>query len=225
MKIMIIEDDQTIASLLAEELQTWGYKIVIPQQFNDLLSIFLHEKPHLVMLDINIPSFNGFYWCQQIRKHSNVPILFLSSRSESSDIIQAMQFGGDDYLVKPLRIDVVRAKVQALLRRTYNYHQEETLLSFHDVYLSISTAKISYQDKEISLTHTELLIMESLFRNQGKIVSREKIIDTCWQGNNFIDDNTLAVNITRLRKKLIILSLDSLIQTKKGNGYFLQWKK
>lgn len=221
MKIMIVEDDEIIAKSMEKELMHWGYEVHCVENLSDVMSEFTKINPQLVLLDIMLPYFNGYYWCQEIRKVSNVPIIFISSKSENMDIVMAMQFGGDDYITKPINMDVTIAKIQALLRRSYNFTNEINFLAFGKVQLFLAEAKIKYEDSEIILTRTEVLIAEALFREQGATASREKIMDKCWQSDNFIDDNTLAVNIARFRKKLASINLDGFIQTKKGIGYYL----
>ena len=224
MKILIVEDDNDIAEILAGELSVWGYDTVCVKDFNNVLDEFKSEKPELVLMDIILPYFNGFYWCQKIREISKVPLMFISSKSEDIDIVQAMQFGGDDYIVKPINIQIVRAKIVALLRRSYDFAEETDYLIFGKVKLLLSAAKLEFMGKAAELTRTELMILETLFKDKGAVSKRDKIMDKCWQEENFIDDNTLAVNMTRLRKKLAEIGLDDFIQTKKGIGYFLNNK-
>lgn len=224
MKILIVEDDNDIAEILANELSVWGYDTVCVKDFNNVLDEFKAEKPELVLMDIILPYFNGFYWCQKIRENSKVPLMFISSKSEDIDIVQAMQFGGDDYIVKPINIQIVRAKIVALLRRSYDFAEETDYLAFGNAKLLLSAAKLEFMGKVAELTRTELMILETLFKDKGAVSKRDKIMDKCWQEENFIDDNTLAVNMTRLRKKLAEIGLDDFIQTKKGIGYFLNNK-
>ena len=224
MKILIVEDDNDIAEILANELSVWGYDTVCVKDFNNVLDEFKSEKPELVLMDIILPYFNGFYWCQKIREISKVPLMFISSKSEDIDIVQAMQFGGDDYIAKPINIQIVRAKIVALLRRSYDFAEETDYLVFGNVKLLLSAAKLEFMGKVAELTRTELMILETLFKDRGAVSKRDKIMDKCWQEENFIDDNTLAVNMTRLRKKLAEIGLDDFIQTKKGIGYFLNNK-
>ena len=224
MKILIVEDDNDIAEILANELSVWGYDTVCVKDFNNVLDEFKSEKPELVLMDIILPYFNGFYWCQKIREISKVPLMFISSKSEDIDIVQAMQFGGDDYIVKPINIQIVRAKIVAILRRSYDFAEETDYLVFGNVKLLLSAAKLEFIGKVAELTRTELMILETLFKDKGAVSKRDKIMDKCWQEENFIDDNTLAVNMTRLRKKLAEIGLDDFIQTKKGIGYFLNNK-
>lgn len=222
MKILIVEDDRNIAKLLSEELRAWAYETYEIRDFSKVVEEVEDLGPDLILMDVSLPSFNGFYWTQEIRKKSKLPIIFISSHTESMDIIQAMNFGADDYITKPIDIAVTRAKIQAVLRRAYAYKIDSNVLEFDDVYLDFSKASISFGKDSVLLTRTELMILESLFELKGDIVMREDIIEKCWQSENFIDDNTLAVNITRLRKKLRQIGKANLIQTKKGMGYFLE---
>ncbi|MDD7182458.1 response regulator transcription factor [Peptostreptococcus porci] len=222
MKIMIVEDDEIIKSSLKTELEKWGYEVYCLENLDNVVAEFQSEKPQLVLLDIVLPFFNGYYWCQEIRKISKVPIIFISSKNENMDIVMAMQFGGDDYITKPINLDVTIAKIQAMLRRSYNFVNDIDYLSFGKIQLILSEAKVDFSGMNVDLTKTEMMILESLFKEQGAVVSREKIMDRCWQGDSFIDDNTLAVNVTRLRKKLSSIGLDGLVMTKKGYGYYLE---
>lgn len=222
LKILIIEDDKSIDSILSEELNQWGYQTKSIEDFSAVFETFENFEPNLVLMDISLPYYNGFYWTQRIRQKSNVPIVFISSHSESMDMVQAIQFGADDYITKPIDITVTIAKIQAILRRTYDYTLDSDKLAYGKLTLNLSSAKLEGDEFSLSLTRTELLILDILFNMKGQIAKREDIINHCWQGDDFIDDNTLAVNMTRLRKKLAGVGLDEFIQTKKGIGYYLQ---
>lgn len=221
MMIFIIEDDKDIAEAIAGELKGWGFQTKIAEDFNRILEEVLSAEANLVLMDIGLPYFNGFYWTSKLREVSKVPIMFISSRGEDTDIISAMQFGGDDYIVKPINLPVLVAKVKALLRRSYEFSEEVDFLEYKGVKLLISDVSLEYRGEKVSLTKTELLILEVLFKDRGAVSKRDVIIDRCWQEDSFIDDNTLAVNMTRLRKKLAGLGLQDFIATKKGVGYFL----
>ena len=218
---MIVEDDQTIASILARELEKWSYESVLVDDFTQVMDVFHREMPQLVLLDIQLPAFNGYYWCQEIRKVSQVPIIFISSRSENMDIVMAIQMGGDDYIQKPFDLSVALAKVQAILRRTYDFTESDNYLRVGEVILKPGESRLLYQEQELDLTRNELKVLELLFQNKNNFVSRDAIMVRLWEDESFIDDNTLAVNIARLRKKLASIGLPSLIQTKKGVGYGL----
>nr|WP_072514463.1 response regulator transcription factor [Ndongobacter massiliensis] len=222
MKILMVEDERSIASLLSEELQQWGYQTKIVEDFNHIDELVQAYEPHLILMDVTLPYYNGFYWTQKIRRSSKVPIIFISSHTEATDMVQAMQLGADEYITKPIDVDVTRAKIQAILRRTYDYVVDSDSLSYGEFTLHLSAAKLEGPNFSLDITRTELLILEILFGKKNKIAGREEIINHCWQGNTFIDDNTLAVNMTRIRKKLERVGVHGLIQTKKGMGYFLQ---
>lgn len=220
-KIMIVEDDLTIAGILKEELQKWNYEAFMVDDFNRVLDAFQEQSPQLVLLDIQLPSFNGYYWCQEIRKVSQVPIIFISSRNENMDIVMAIQLGADDFIAKPFDLTVAIAKTQALLRRTYDFNETDNFLNFNRTVLKPGESKLYYEKREVDLTRTELKILELLFFQKGEYVTREEIMVKLWEDESFIDDNTLAVNVARLRKKLAKVELDDFIVTKKGIGYAL----
>ena len=222
MKIFIVEDDENIVELLGDELRQWGYETKSVRDFNDVANEIFQYNSNLVLMDITLPYYNGFYWTQKIRQNSNVPIIFISSHNNQVDMVSAMQFGADDYITKPIDINLTRVKIQAILRRTYEYTMPVDKPVFEGISLDISKAKLLGEGFCIDLTKTELLILEYLFNMRGRIAKREDIMNHCWQGDDFIDDNTLAVNITRLRKKLSNVGYKEFIQTKKGMGYYLQ---
>ncbi|MGY4105378.1 response regulator transcription factor [Ignavigranum ruoffiae] len=221
MRIYIVEDDPVIQERLEEALKKWHYQVEVSQDFNNILAEVQSFDPHLILLDIVLPVFNGYYWCEEIRKTSNIPIIFISSRAEKMDIVMAVQMGADDYITKPFDLEIVIAKIQALLRRTYDFGPDHGYLTWQALSLIPDQALLRYADQELVLSRTELMIMEALFVGQGAFVSRNKIIEKCWQSDDYIDDNTLSVNMTRLRKKLTSIGLDQLILTKKGLGYGL----
>lgn len=223
MKIMIVEDDPTIRELVNESLEKWGFQTVKVDKFDKILQQFLSSKPQLIIMDINLPAYDGFYWCNQIREISKVPIIFLSSRNTPLDMVMAMNIGGDDYIQKPFHMDVLIAKVSALLRRTYSYTGMQLEMIEHDgVILDMQDGSLSYEDEKVRLTKTEFSIMKILMQNQGSIVNRKKIMRYLWKDERFIDDNTLTVNIVRLRKKLAELGKKQFILTKKGQGYYIE---
>lgn len=220
-KIMIIEDDPTIASLLADSLGRWGYDAVRAEDFNSIMDEFISHKPHLVLLDISLPFFNGYYWCSEIRKISSVPIMFLSSRTENMDIVMAMNMGGDDYITKPFSLEILIAKIQAILRRTYSLAGDTQVLEARGVMLDIGTTELFFGGTRIELTKNEFKILQLLMEQKNHVVSRDKIMKRLWDSDSFIDDNTLTVNINRLRRKLEDAGIDDLIFTKKGVGYMI----
>lgn len=223
MKIMIIEDDQTIREMLSEIIKRWKFEIVGLEKFDDILQDFIQEKPGLILLDINLPVYDGFYWCSKIREVSQVPIIFISSRNTSMDMVMAMNMGGDDFIQKPFDTDVLLAKINALLRRSYSYTDTETNVIEHNgVVLNFKEWDLSTGEETMDLTKTEFLILKLLMEKKGSVVSRTKIMRSLWQDESFVDDNTLTVNITRLRKKLATLGKTDFIKTKKGEGYLIQ---
>ncbi|WP_028125623.1 response regulator transcription factor [Eremococcus coleocola] len=226
MKVLIIEDDVVIAQALADYLAKWQLEAVILKDFRQVLEEVQSQQPHLILLDINLPYFNGYHWCSEIRKFSQVPIIFISSMNDKMDMIMAMQLGGDDFISKPLDMTLTLSKIQALLRRSYEFTEPQVAalnrLTYEDLVLDRLQAKLLYQGHDIDLTHTELQILQVLFQAQPAFASRQAILDACWQNDQFIDDNTLAVNMTRIRKKLRPYALDTWLQTKKNHGYALR---
>ncbi|MBJ7995899.1 response regulator transcription factor [Bacillus mycoides] len=223
MKIMIIEDERTIRDIVSEVIEKWGFHTIKTEDFDHVLQLFLKENPHLVLMDINLPSFDGFYWCNKIRETSKVPIIFLSSRNTPMDMIMAMNMGGDDFINKPFHTDVLMAKINALLRRTYDYIEDMELhVIEHDgIVLNLKTSEVSYKNEKVSLTKNEFIILNLLMQNKGSIVSRTKIMRSLWADERFVDENTLTVNITRIRKKINELGKEKFITTKKGSGYII----
>lgn len=223
-KIMIVEDDEIIASSIKKHLEKWNYDVFVVNDFENVLEDFRHYEPLLVLLDISLPYYNGYYWCQEIRKESEVPIIFISSTTENMNIVMAMNMGADDFINKPFDLTVLTAKLQAILRRTYSFNKTQNVLNYQSLTLDLLKGVISYHEDSIELTKTELKIMQILFEHAGQIVSRDTIMEALWQSEAFVDDNTLSVNINRLRKKLDAFSLSQLIHTKKGIGYQLYYE-
>ncbi len=221
MKIYIIEDDEVISNALKIELETWNYQVFICQNFSDPLKEINDYEPNLILLDIFLPYNNGYYLCNQIRRVSKVPIIFISSKSEKMDILLALTQGGDDYLVKPIDLNITIAKINALLRRSYDYIHEFNFLTFNNINLYYERNIISYNGQEIELSKTENIIMSYLFKNKDTISDKNMLVEYLWQDASFIDENTLFVNINRLRQKLNTIGLEKLILTKKGQGYYL----
>ena len=221
-KIFIVEDDNTIATLLCRHLANWGYDARIAADFHDILTEFREFAPDLVILDISLPFFNGYYWCSEIRKVSQAPIIFLSSHTENMDIVMAMNMGGDDYLTKPFALDIVVAKIQALLRRSYDFSSEPETVEARGLILDLNSTAVSYGPNRDELTKNEFRMLRLLFLNKNKVVSREDLMKALWDSDCFVDDNTLTVNVNRLRKKLEALGAPAdLIETKKGLGYIV----
>lgn len=221
-KILIVEDDETIVGGLKTHLEKWNYQTECMTDFKDVMGKFLEFEPQLVLLDIVLPFFNGFHWCQEIRKISKVPIIFLSSVNDNMNIVMAMNMGGDEFIEKPFDLNVVTAKVQAVLRRTYEFRGTADIMEWNGAILNLADATVLYQDQKQELTKNEFKILQMLLENTGKIVSRESIMTRLWDSNEFIDDNTLTVNVARLRKKMEQIGLGGKIITKKGIGYMVE---
>lgn len=221
-KILIVEDDETIAGGLKNHLEKWNYKAECMTDFKDVMGKFVEFEPQLVLLDIVLPFFNGFHWCQEIRKISKVPIIFLSSANDNMNIVMAMNMGGDEFIEKPFDLNVVTAKVQAVLRRTYEFRGTADVMEWNGAILNLADATVLYQDQKLELSKNEFKILQILLENTGKIVSRESIMTRLWDSNEFIDDNTLTVNVARLRKKMEQIGLGGKIITKKGIGYMVE---
>ena len=223
-KIMIVEDDEVIASAIQKHLETWNYEVYVIDDFEHVLEKYVQIQPELILLDISLPFYNGYHWCEQIRKISSVPIIFISSASENMNIVMAILMGADDFITKPFDFSVLTAKIQALLRRTYSFSKSMQVLTYKELVLNILDATISYQEQTIDLTKNELKILQILFEKSETFVSRDDLMMALWQSNEFIDDNTLSVNMNRLRKKLDDFHIEHLIQTKKGLGYKLYYE-
>ena len=221
-KILIVEDDETITGGLKTHLEKWNYQTECMTDFKDVMGKFLEFEPQLVLLDIVLPFFNGFHWCQEIRKISKVPIIFLSSVNDNMNIVMAMNMGGDEFIEKPFDLNVVTAKVQAVLRRTYEFRGTADIMEWNGAILNLADATVLYQDQKQELTKNEFKILQMLLENTGKIVSRESIMTRLWDSNEFIDDNTLTVNVARLRKKMEQIGFGGKIITKKGIGYMVE---
>lgn len=221
-RILIVEDDSTIASNVAAHLERWDYETKQIEDFKCVMEAFQQFDPQLVILDIGLPFYNGFYWCQEIRKISSVPILFLSSMNDNMNIVMTMNMGGDEFIEKPFDLNVVTAKVQAVLRRTYEFRGTADIMEWNGAILNLADATVLYQDQKQELTKNEFKILQMLLENTGKIVSRESIMTRLWDSNEFIDDNTLTVNVARLRKKMEQIGLGGKIITKKGIGYMVE---
>ena len=221
-KILLVEDDEVIRQQVKKMLEQWGYEVVLVEDFMEVLSIFVKVEPHLVLMDIGLPLFNGYHWCQEIRKVSKVPIMFLSSRDQAMDIVMAINMGGDDFVTKPFDQNVLLAKIQGLLRRSYEFGKDQNLLEYMGVILNLKAMDLVYQGEVVSLTKNEFQILQVLFERSGNIVSREDLMKELWNSDFFIYDNTLSVNVARLRKKLEAVGLKDFIETKKGVGYGLR---
>lgn len=221
-KILVVEDDAVIAGEVTKELIRWGLEARAAEDFSDIRGEFVRYAPHLVILDISLPFFNGYYWCQELRKISETPILFLSSAADNMNIVMAMDMGADDFIPKPFDLSVLTAKVRALLRRTYHFAGQQSLIEHRGAVLDLNEGTLTVGECKAELTRNEFRILKLLMEQRGQTVSRDAIMTHLWQSDSFIDDNTLTVNINRLRKKLEQLGLEDFIGTKKGIGYFVR---
>lgn len=221
-RILIVEDDLIIAQSIASHLSTWNYKVEYVQDFQKVMEHFQEFQPELVLMDINLPFYNGFHWCSEIRRSSNIPIIFLSSVSDNMNIVMAMNMGGDEYIEKPFDVQVLTAKIQALLRRAYALNEQKKELNCRELSLNLNDSTVTCKSEKISLSRNEYLILQLLLENCGKIVSRDELMTCLWGNEEFIDDNTLTVNVTRVRKKLEQAGCVDYIKTKKGLGYILE---
>lgn len=214
-----MEDDETIARLIKKHLEKWEYEVSTVQDFGNVLGEFAVCDPQLVLLDIRLPFYNGHYWCTQIRQVSKVPIIFLSSVSDNMNIVMAMNMGADDFIPKPFDLEVLTTKVQALLRRSYDFAGSSSMLEHKGMLLNLSDATILYQEQKVELTKNELKILQTLIENKMQVVTRETLMTRLWESDMYVDENTLSVNVNRLRKKLTSIGLEDSILTKKGIGY------
>ncbi|GAB2541504.1 response regulator transcription factor [Gracilibacillus alcaliphilus] len=220
MNIFIIEDDSLLLEALNEGLSQWSYEVSSPSDFSHVMEDFVAHRPHLVMIDIQLPKFDGFHWCREIRAVSKVPIIFLSSRDHPMDMVMAMNLGADDYVQKPFHMDVLLAKVQAILRRTYTYEEASSdVIEWNQAIIDLKSGGIYKDGQTIELTKNEFFILSVLVKSNNEIISRHELMKMLWDDDQFINDNTLTANITRLRQKLSSLNLANGIVTKKGLGY------
>lgn len=223
-RLLIVEDDRGIAEAIQVQAEMWNLQAFCVQNFREVLAEFAQADPQLVLLDISLPFFNGYYWCSEIRKVSKVPIIFLSSASDNMNIIMAMNMGADDFIAKPFDQSVLMAKVQAMLRRTYDFAAAVPILEHRGALLNTGDNSLTYQEEKIPLTKNEYRILLALMESKGTVVSREKLMQRLWETDCFVDENTLSVNVNRLRKKLEASGLDDFIVTKFGVGYIIENK-
>lgn len=221
-KILLVEDDEIISKSIKQYLENWDFEVEQARDFKNITNEFTECNAHIVLLDLILPFYDGFYWCKEIRKISNVPIVFLSSASDNMNIVMAVNMGGDDFISKPFNVSVLLAKIQAILRRTYDMSSSISILEHKGIILNLNDFTLSYRDKSIELTKNEFRILETLLVNKGKIVSRDTLMMKLWQDDNYVEENTLTVNVTRLRKKLEDLGIDDFIKTKVGCGYIVE---
>ncbi|HCJ76727.1 response regulator transcription factor [Thermoguttaceae bacterium LCP21S3_D4] len=221
-RIYLVEDDAIIARSIKKHLENWEYEVQCTKDFSAVTKEFAEFAPQLVLMDIGLPFYNGYYWCSEIRKISKVPIIFLSSAADNMNIVMAVNMGADDFIAKPFDLSVLTVKVQAMLRRTYDFTETGEMLTYNGVILQVAEAALTYQDKKVELTKNELRILKTLMENKEKVVSRDTLMTKLWESDCFVDENTLSVNVNRLRKKLADAGLEDFILTKKGIGYRLK---
>jgi len=221
-KIYLVEDDEVIAGAIRRHIEAWGCEVKTAEDFSNILGEFAAFQPQLVLLDISLPFFNGYHWCREIRRVSKVPIIFLSSASDNMNIVMAMNMGGDDFIAKPFDLDVLTAKLQAMLRRAYDFGGQTGLMEHRGAVLNTGDATLTFQGRRVELTRNEYRILQVLMENKGRTVSRDILMRKLWESDSFVDENTLTVNVTRLRKKLEGAGLTDFIRTKKGMGYLVE---
>ena len=220
-KIFMVEDDEIIARSIREHLQAWNYDVCCVEDFSNVVAEFVRFDPQLVLMDITLPFFNGYHWCSEIRKISKVPVIFLSSAADNMNIVMAVNMGADDFIPKPFDLEVLTVKIQAMLRRSYDFAGTGSMLEHKGAILNLNETTLTYQEQKIELTKNEFRILEILMENKEKVVSSETLMTKLWESDNYVDENTLSVNVNRLRKKLEALGLEEFILTKKGIGYRL----
>lgn len=220
-RIFMVEDDDTIARMVKKHLEKWDYEVVTAEDFSNVIAEFVKTDPQLVLMDIRLPFYNGYHWCTELRKISKVPVIFLSSVADNMNIVMAVNMGADDFIPKPFDLEVLTVKIQALIRRSYDFAGSTNLLEHKGAILNTTDATIHYGDKKVELTRNELKILQILFENKEKIVSRDMLMTKLWESDAYVDENTLSVNVNRLRKKLATIGLQEYILTKKGIGYRL----
>ena len=222
-RIFIVEDDRVIAAAVKRHIESWGCEARVVQDFRNVLKEFVAFDPHLVLMDISLPFFNGYHWCREIRNVSKVPVIFISSASDNMNIVMAMNMGADDFIAKPFDLDVLTAKVQAMLRRTYDFaNPDANRLKAHGAVLDLGTGVLEYEGAQLELTKNELKVLQCLLEKSGHVVSRDELMMRLWQTDSFVDENTLTVNITRLRRRLENIGLGDFIKTRKGLGYIIE---
>ena len=221
-RILVVEDDFSMAQVLQQELTRWGYGVRLVEDFQAVIPSFVDYDPHLVLLDIMLPFYNGYHWCSEIRKLSNVPVVFLSSASDNMNIVMAMNMGGDDFIPKPFDLEVLSAKIQALLRRTYDFGAAAPLLGAGGAVLDTGDNTLSYQGQKLELSRNEYRMLQVLLEQRGHTVSRDTLMRKLWETDSFVDENTLTVNMARLRRRLEGVGLTDFIRTRKGLGYLIE---
>ena len=221
-RLLIVEDDKGIAEAIKNQAEMWDLQVHCIENFRNVMTEFAEFDPHIILLDIALPFFNGYHWCSEIRKVSKVPIIFISSASDNMNMVMAMNMGADDFIAKPFDQSVLMAKLQAMLRRTYDFASAVPVLEHRGALLNTGDNTLTYKDEKISLSKNEFRILLILMENKGKVVSREKLMEQLWETDSFVDENTLSVNVGRLRKRLDAVGLEDFITTKFGVGYLIE---
>lgn len=221
-RILVIEDDFSLAQAMKKQVESWGHEVQLVTDFQDIIPAFVAYDPHMVLLDIMLPFYNGYHWCSEIRRISNVPVVFLSSASDNMNIVMAMSMGGDDFIPKPVDLTVMMAKIQAVLRRTYDMSGRVPVLEHRGAVLNLNDSSLTWQGERIDLTKNEFRILHTLMEQKGKIVSRDLLMTRLWQDDCYVEENTLTVNVSRLKKKLEGIGLSGFITTKIGSGYIIE---
>lgn len=221
MKIMIVEDDRILADEIRQFLAKWGYQADLAGQFEDIAAECLSCQPHLVLMDINLPRYDGFYWCAKIREKSQVPVIYISSRNDDMDKIMAIAQGGDDYVEKPFRLELLKAKIEAMLRRAYQYQARRQVFLREDLYFDYGLSALIYKGKELELTKSEQRILARLIEKKSEVVTRQELMMELWSTDEFVSDGTLTTMVSRLRGKLKSICKEGLIVTRKGQGYLI----
>lgn len=221
-RILIIEDDVSLAKAIKKQIESWGNEALCVKNFQDVIPIFVEYDPHMVLVDIMLPFFNGYHWCSEIRNISNVPVVFISSASDNMNIVMAMNMGGDDFIAKPIDLSVMTAKIQALFRRTYDMGNKVPILEHRGAILNLNDTTLTYRGEKVPLTKNDFRILQTLLENKGKVVSRDTLMTKLWQVDEYVEENTLTVNVNRLRKKLETAGLHDFIATKVGSGYIVE---
>ena len=220
-RILVVEDDSSMAEVIKRQMEAWGNEVEIVKDFRNVMETFTEFDPHLVLIDIMLPFYNGYYWCTEIRKVSGVPVIFISSASDNMNIVMAMNMGGDDFIAKPFDLNVLNAKVQAVLRRSYDLAGKVPVLEFGGAILNLNDMTLVYGEEKLELTKNEFRILQTLMENNGKVVSRNTLMTRLWENDCYVEENTLTVNITRLRRRLSEIGLTDFIKTKTGKGYII----
>lgn len=221
-RIMIIEDDLSMANTVKKQIESWGNEVLCAKDFQDIIPEFAKFDPHMVLLDIMLPFYNGYYWCTKIREISNVPVIFLSSASDNMNIVMAMNMGGDDFIPKPVDLNVLTAKLQAVLRRAYDMAGKVSVLEHRGAVLNLGDTSLTYRGERMELTKNEFRILQILLEKKGRVVSRDTLMTKLWQVDSYVEENTLTVNVNRLRRKLEQAGLKDFITTKVGSGYIIE---